>query len=265
LPTECGTRTAAVLAALVLTSTLPAVGGGGAPDPRSVVSQSFGPNQSILVVPAAAFTPSSSSAFERDQFDYMYFTAGIGGSRFAWAALPLPPGARIRMVCAFLYDINATYEAYMTLQAIRHSDPLGPTPPTVSTKATAISSGGSGYGIECENVDVTVVNRTDDDEDGNIEIWSWVLRAGTDFASSSLRFGGAYILWERQVSPAPESASYPDVDADHPFFAYVEALQAAGISQPCDASNNFCPDNPVTRGQMAMWLAKALGLFWQAP
>jgi hypothetical protein len=264
LPNESGTRTAAVLVALILASVLPAAGDGGTHDYRSVVSQSFGPNQSVLVVPGAAFTPTSSSVFERDQFDYIYFTAGMAGSRFAWAALPLPPGARIRMVCAFFDDTNATYAAHMTLQTIRHSDPLGPTPPVVNTMAT-VASGGTGYSIECENVDVTVVNRTDVDEDGNIEIWSWVLRAGTDFATSSLRFGGAYILWERQVSPAPDEASFQDVPENHPFFAYVEALKAAGISQPCDVTNNFCPDNPMTRGQMAMWLAKALGLFWQAP
>ncbi len=253
MPNDRGTRIAALLVVLVLNTALPALGDGE--DYRSVISQSFGSSQTILVVPAAAFTPGSANAFERDSADYMYFTAGNGGTRFASAPLQLPPGARMRIVCAFFYDTHPTQAAHMTVQAIRHLAP----PDTAFTQVMLVS-GGSGYVLECENVDITVTGKTDDDEDGNSEIWSWILRAGTDFADSSLRFGGAYIVWQRQVGPAPEAATFQDVAEDHPLFAYVEALQAAGISQPCDLANNFCPDNPVTRGQMAMWLAKALGL-----
>lgn len=262
MPNHQRTCIAALLAAFFLTSALPALGDGGVQDNRSVVSQSFGPTLSVLVVPAAAFTTSSSNAFERDSLDYMNFTAGIGGTRFAWAPLPLPPGARIRTVCAFLYDNNPTYGAQMMLQAIRRGDTLESTLPLVTTWATMFSSGTNEYLRACQNVDVTVRAWTDENEDGYQEFWSWVLRASTDFADSSLRFGGAYILWQRQVSPPPDEASFQDVPEDHPLFAYVEALRTAGISQPCDLANNFCPDNPMTRGQMAMWLAKALGTFW---
>jgi hypothetical protein len=43
-----------------------------------------------------------------------------------------------------------------------------------------------------------------------------------------------------------------------PFFQFIEALYASGITGGCGAGN-YCPDNPVTRGQMAVFLAKALG------
>ncbi len=44
-------------------------------------------------------------------------------------------------------------------------------------------------------------------------------------------------------------------------FQYVEALVASGITGGC-GSGSYCPDNPVTRRQMAIFLAKALGLHW---
>lgn len=63
------------------------------------------------------------------------------------------------------------------------------------------------------------------------------------------------------VSPAPGSATFNDVPTNHPFFQFIEALYAAGITGGCQAAPPlYCPDNPVTRGQMAVFLAKALGL-----
>jgi hypothetical protein len=42
-------------------------------------------------------------------------------------------------------------------------------------------------------------------------------------------------------------------------FQYIEALAASGITGGC-GGGNFCPDSPVTRRQMAIFVAKALGL-----
>jgi hypothetical protein len=49
------------------------------------------------------------------------------------------------------------------------------------------------------------------------------------------------------------------VPVGHPQLQFVEALVAAGITAGC-GGGNFCPDAPVTRGQMAVFLAAALGL-----
>jgi hypothetical protein len=45
------------------------------------------------------------------------------------------------------------------------------------------------------------------------------------------------------------------------IFRFVEALADAGITGGC-GGGNYCPDSPVTRGQMAVFLASALGLHW---
>jgi hypothetical protein len=55
-------------------------------------------------------------------------------------------------------------------------------------------------------------------------------------------------------------ATFPnDVPTTHPFFRFIEALAASGITAGCSA-DSYCPDNPVTRGEMAVFLAAALGL-----
>jgi hypothetical protein len=63
------------------------------------------------------------------------------------------------------------------------------------------------------------------------------------------------------VSPAPAVATFNDVPTTHPFFQFIEALAASGITAGCQtAPPLYCPDSPLTRGQMAVFLAKALGL-----
>ena len=77
-----------------------------------------------------------------------------------------------------------------------------------------------------------------------------------------LRIKGMRVVYKLQVSPAPAVATFPnDVPTSHPFFRFVEALAAAGITGGCGAGS-YCPDQPVTRGQMAVFLSAALGLHW---
>jgi uncharacterized protein YbjT (DUF2867 family) len=42
----------------------------------------------------------------------------------------------------------------------------------------------------------------------------------------------------------------------------IEAIATEGITRGCNppANDQFCPDDPVTRGQMAAFLVRALGL-----
>lgn len=77
----------------------------------------------------------------------------------------------------------------------------------------------------------------------------------------SARFNNVSIRYKRQVSPAPAQASFGDVPTSDFGFQYVEALAASGITGGC-GGGNYCPDQPVNRRQMAIFLAKALGLNW---
>ena len=82
-----------------------------------------------------------------------------------------------------------------------------------------------------------------------------------ELSSSS---AGSRSWWKRSVSPAPGSATFNDVPTGHPFFQYIEALAASGDHGRM-RQRKLLPGQPdLTRGQMAVFLAKALGLHWPA-
>ena len=62
------------------------------------------------------------------------------------------------------------------------------------------------------------------------------------------------------ISPAAEPAgAFEDVPADAPGAAEVEAILAAGVTRGCSAEPmRYCPEESVTRAQMASFLIRAL-------
>jgi S-layer homology domain len=56
----------------------------------------------------------------------------------------------------------------------------------------------------------------------------------------------------------PGQEMFNDVPASSPFCAYIEELARRGITGGC-GSGNYCPGDPVSRQQMAVFLTKALG------
>jgi hypothetical protein len=74
------------------------------------------------------------------------------------------------------------------------------------------------------------------------------------------RFSAVRLFYHLQVSPSPAVATFPvDVPTTHPFFRFIVALAAAGITGGC-GPGAYCPDAALTRGQMAVFFATALGL-----
>jgi hypothetical protein len=66
----------------------------------------------------------------------------------------------------------------------------------------------------------------------------------------ALLIGPAIVLANHQFNDVPTGASYHDD---------VEAIVGAGITTGCSATN-YCPGNAVTRGQMAQFLNRGLGI-----
>ena len=119
-----------------------------------------------------------------------------------------------------------------------------------------------GYAEACWLSTYTYRNYADIDGDGSAEFIVHRLRVEmTETGDGRLAFGGVRVIWRRQVSPSPSSPTFGDVPADHAFFQFVEALATSEVTGGC-GGGNFCPDNPLTRGQMAVFLSKALGLHW---
>ncbi len=94
-------------------------------------------------------------------------------------------------------------------------------------------TGGCGDGNYCPNVYVT-----------RAQMAVFLLRA---------MYGADY-------TPAPATgAVFADVSADYWSAAWIEQLAAEGITGGC-GNGNFCPNAPVTRAQMAVFLVKTFAL-----
>ena len=65
-----------------------------------------------------------------------------------------------------------------------------------------------------------------------------------------------------QTPPTPvDSSRFADVDAAQWWAPYVERLAELGLTKGCSADPaEFCPDAFVSRGQMATFLVRAMGL-----
>ena len=60
-------------------------------------------------------------------------------------------------------------------------------------------------------------------------------------------------------APPAVPATFADVPATHPFFTWIEALADAGITTGCATSPlRYCPDDGVSRGQMAVFLLRGV-------
>lgn len=64
--------------------------------------------------------------------------------------------------------------------------------------------------------------------------------------------------------PAPLQPTFSDVPSNHIFFEFIELLAASGITGGC-GGGKYCPDAPLTRGQMAVFLVTAMGMRFGPP
>jgi hypothetical protein len=117
-----------------------------------------------------------------------------------------------------------------------------------------------GYGVQCSDpFSYTYRDKGDVDGDGNLEDVVHIIEIADQAQSAGL--GGVRVFWRRQVSPAPATPTFNDVPANDGAFQFIEAVVASGVTAGC-GGGNYCPDAPLTRRQMAVFLSKALGLHW---
>ena len=63
------------------------------------------------------------------------------------------------------------------------------------------------------------------------------------------------------LEPPDQPAGFTDVDPQGVHAPNIDALASAGITRGCTTEPlQYCPDRPVTRAQMATFLARALNL-----
>jgi hypothetical protein len=204
-------------------------------------------NLTWVQVAGATFTPLVSSyGYTTTVGPVLRIATGTGGAQVYFAApIQIPSGALIRFLELDACDstgvpgyVQGTLVGTDRLGNIIHSVPY-----TFST----------GAGCSTVVTDLTALNIVADNHTKHFFLQA-IIGVATDVGLAGMTVG-----YQLQVSPAPAVATFLDVPTGHQFFQFVEAFAAAGITGGC-GSGNYCPDSPVTRGQMATFLAKALGL-----
>jgi hypothetical protein len=179
-----------------------------------------------------------------------------------WAYVPLPQGAYLDSWRVFYKDFSPTRNLSIGLWKY-YGDSTGSVPPTGVPLSFGGSNGTPGYATQNIDVGQTIDLREPPPGSGilpaqSADFYSFYITLPSD---PDVSFKGVRVFWHRQVSPAPAVATFNDVPTSDPAFQFVEALARSGITAGC-GSGNFCPDAPLTRRQMAVFLSKALGLHW---
>jgi len=205
-------------------------------------------SQTAHVISGPEFEPSTSGA----TWSYVSpmngpFTKASSVSMLA--QVRLPAGAVVTSVELEGCDTGVLFEVLFGLQKI--ASPNGP----VDFLTPIGSTGGTpGCGFFPVTPLPAFTPLVIDNENNVYQVFVGAPGAGATFAA-------VRVYYTLQVSPAPAVASFGDVPTSHPFFRFVEALKTSGITGGCQASPPlFCPDAPLTRGQMAAFLSLALGL-----
>ena len=180
-----------------------------------------------------------------------------------WTQVELPSGAEVLQVILIAYDFNATEDVFLDFYAFESAS--AGTLPFMMGWGPIQTTGQPLYTTVTLNLTATpVLIRAWLDLDINgIPNWvSYHLSVWTgNAADASVRFFGAVIEWRRIISPAPAVATFPDVSPSFWAFQEIEALAASAITTGFP-DGTFRPTAPVTRAQMATFLARALGIHW---
>ena len=220
-------------------------------DPAQRVPQYGTTGLSYITVSGAAFVPwDSSTVYETTGNGYsqqLLRTATGSFVRFA-APIQLPSGSIVKYL--ELDYCDTTGGSGWVQGALVEMTWIG----SESDYVGFLASNGDGCSFESRDDGDLVVD--------NFYHRYYLLASVSSNPGDLTGLAGMIVGYQLQVSPAPGSATFNDVPTGHPYFQFIEALARSGITGGC-GGGNFCPDNPVTRGQMAVFLAKALGLHFQ--
>jgi S-layer homology domain len=214
----------------------------------------------ITQIPAAAFAPGFGLHWTHVGSGYL--TRPTGLSQNVLAPVQLPSGVVIEYLDLYYFDIDPADDIDATLYAYSGGAPDSGSP-SKTILTTAQSAGNPGYGYAFSSIlglGYTVNNNVAYDPAAA----QLAVVVNSPDSDANLSFKAVDIRWRRQVSPAPATPTFNDVPASDAAFPFIEALAASGITAGCSESPPlYCPNAPLTRRQMAVFLSKALGLYWQ--
>jgi hypothetical protein len=178
------------------------------------------------------------------------------------AIIHLPSGASLERVDLMAFDNTGVDGQNVTLDLRRENWNNGnPNTANILTLRTDILDDGGGYELVQGSPTDIPDRKTIRNSEG---YYHAMVTLGNGNQANLLRLFGIRLVYQLQIAEAdPDNPTFGDVDANDWYYDAVEALAASGITEGC-GGGDFCPDLPVTRGQMAQFLARALGLYWDA-
>jgi hypothetical protein len=191
-----------------------------------------------------------SELFSGDGFFKGFLLSATSGSGIFDAVTHLPSGA---LLTYFEVDYCDTNTGSNHVNVNLYSCPTIGNCPGGNSLSTLTSTAN---GCASISTDISGLNYTVDNATHRL-----YLLVGTPSLDTTNQLSGVILGYKLQVSPAPASPTFADVPPSDPGFQYIEALAASGITGGC-GGGNYCPDANLTRRQMAVFLAKALGLQW---
>jgi hypothetical protein len=180
---------------------------------------------------------------------FRYHSGGPQSLTSVRAGVFLPTGALLDFVSVEACD-TSTLSSLVLQLFVCTGDPDANCPTFPASTGVAQTPGCANFFLDLRPENLQINNSAS----------SYYVSVSSGVLNDTIKFRAVRYHYRLQVSPAPAVATFPnDVPTTHPFFRFVEALASAGITAGC-APNSFCPDQPLTRGQMAVFLAAALGL-----
>ncbi len=220
-----------------------------AQSPSAPVSPDWGTAAEIsYYVGAAAFHGATQNVWVVATGEGVAYLTDV--SSYAWAPVYLPQGALITGFDFYFADWDVTYGITCGLREISSTG-------TSTVIGDFIQSTGSaGWGTISHNLAPPYFTANNSSNG-----YQALVSIGSTGTPANLTWSGVRIRYKLQVSPAPGVASFSDVPTGHWAFQWIEALKASGITQGVTPTT-YEPESNVTRAQMAVFLAKALGLHW---
>jgi hypothetical protein len=227
--------------------------------PGSFRPEEFGVSEEVTYnLNPSDFQPSQGawSSAVRVSDSYYHVASGSSLVNF-WAPLHLPDGAVIKSVTIYYHD---SYPSEDPIAELSRFNAAGTQDAIASISFPNFSGGFHTILHNVAPAEATVNN------DSYHYSFLMVLRRSVGDPSEEHRLIRVRIRYVRQVSPGPFFPSFDDVPTNHPYYKHIEALLASGITSGCQTVPPlYCPSAFITRGEMAVFLAKALGLHWPLP
>ena len=213
-------------------------------------ADAFGTSSSTIIqVPAAACAPVFGTISQVGLDGYVYSS---GSAAFWDCAVNPPSGAKLVQLELVAFD-GSDAGSVVALAAHCPDVAVGPPclgagPATTTGTSTAPFTGRVFFDLTPYDLIV----------DKSAELY--FVRVSTSSAVPALRFREIDLFYRLQVStPAPGTQTFADVPPSFLYWKAIEALAASGITGGC-GGGNFCPNQNVTRGEIAAFFARALGL-----